>query len=202
MSFANPASSPKVSFKHFPVSSRASPSLVSKLLFPCALRLHRGGHLPRTTLRECTPPSSRRALVPSPRPTFSAYESCATTSFSHLVLLHTAVLLEVPPSLIHAKGSAVKRSDLLRPLASATVTVTEYGHVTPALAVASSRNAQRTQEDQPVSLCSCFIGACVERVCVCVWCVWCVCVRLQLKSFRGFEALLSRPIERLLPTKV
>lgn len=43
----------------------------------------------------------------------------------HLVLLHTFVLCEEPPSLSHANGSAVKMSDRFRPLASTTVTDTE-----------------------------------------------------------------------------
>lgn len=43
----------------------------------------------------------------------------------HLVLLHTFVLCEEPPSLSHANGSAVKMSDRFRPLASTTVTNTE-----------------------------------------------------------------------------
>lgn len=50
---------------------------------------------------------------------------------SHLVLLHTDVLWEDPPSLTDAKGSAVKMSDRLSPVASTTVACTKNGHVTP-----------------------------------------------------------------------
>lgn len=50
---------------------------------------------------------------------------------SHLVLLQTDVLWEDPPSLTDAKGSAVKISDRLSPVASTTVACTKNGQVTP-----------------------------------------------------------------------